>query len=524
MNKFKKPESDPLLTPVDWFNFFGDFKTIFEHDKKCIAYSDNSATYFIDGEIQKSKTPTFELNKNGLVDVKKSNPFDLIIGNSISKFMLLSAVKFKGDNSKAQSFVLYTLMKKEIPYIRVGTDHFNVFEKTNRYGIKQTVLKAWDKATINDDHGKSLLSHIPKFQDFTIIPNNKEFIPVSNNCYNLYSKFCHEPFNGDVSLNDIPITIGMINHIFGEQWQLGLRYMKILYEYPKQILPVLSLVSTERQTGKTTFLNYLQILFGENATLINPGDLTSNYNDAYATKNIIMIDETVIDKSNTIEKLKSIATAKTMSVSQKFVQHYSVPFFGKVIICTNKENDFMRIDDEEIRFWVRKINPVTGERNTKIEDQLRDEVPKFLKLLIDLPEIDFSKSRMVFTEDEIQTNALENVKKESKSGLCKEIEYLLEHFFHNSNINEFEATAGDIKNKWFQNNNNFQISYIRKVLKEEMKLEPQKVKKYLPFNDHSPTNNMITGAPFLFKSTFIHEQLIDNQNNIILNSNLDVDF
>jgi len=146
-------------------------------------------------------------------------------------------------------------------------------------------------------------------------------------------------------------------------------------------LPVLALVSTERETGKTTFLNYIQMLFGENSTLINPSDLMSNFNDAYATKNIIMVDETVIDKAHTVEKLKSIATAKTMSVSQKFVQHYSVPFFGKVIVCTNKENDFMRIDEEEIRFWVRKIKVITGKKNTNIENDLFNEIPKFLKYL-----------------------------------------------------------------------------------------------------------------------------------------------
>jgi hypothetical protein len=506
-NKFKKPELNPNLTPVDWFNFFGDFKIIFEHDKKCIAFSDNSATYFTEGEVQ-SKTPTFELNKNGLIDIKKSNPFDLPTGSTVSKFMLLSAVKFKYDNSKAQSFVLYFLMKKEIPYIRVGTDHFNVFEKTNRYGINQTVLKSWDKATINDDHGKSLLTHIPKFQDFTIIPNNKDFIPVANNCYNLYSKFSHEPFSGNVSLNDIPITIGVINHIFGEQWQLGLKYMKILYEYPQQILPVLSLVSTERQTGKTTFLNYLQILFGENATLINPGDLTSNYNDAYATKNIIMIDETVIDRANTIEKLKSIATAKTMSVSQKFVQHYSVPFFGKVIICTNKETDFMRIDEEEIRFWVRKIKPVVGERNTLIEEQLRDEIPKFLKILIDLPQIDFSKSRMVFTEDEIQTTALDIIKKESKTGLVKELEMHIEDYFNNSDFETFEATAKDIKERWFDKDNQTKMSYIFKTLTQQMNLKPQNNKWFIPFNTENPMDKK-KGIAFLFeRSKYCN---IDNQ-------------
>jgi hypothetical protein len=510
MSKFKKPESNPLLNPVDYFNFFGTFEQIFEGDKKCIAYSENTATYFTEGELQ-TKTPTFELNKLGLIDVKKSNPYDLSTGITISKFMLLCAIKFKGDFSKANSYVTYNLMKKDIPYIRVGTDHFKVFSKVDRYGVEQTMIKAWDKATITEDHGKTLISHINKFDDFTIIPNNKEFIPVGNNCYNLYAKFSHVPYDGEVNFNDIPITIGLLNHIFGEQFNLGLKYLKILYEFPKQILPVLALVSTERETGKTTFLNYIQILFGENSTLINPHDLTSNYNDAYATKNVIMIDETVIDKSNTIEKLKSIATAKTISVSQKFVQHYSVPFFGKVIICTNKENDFMRIDDEEIRFWVRKIKSITGKKNTNIETDLKNEIPKFLKLLIDLPEIDFSKSRMVFTQDEIKTIALDSIKEESKSSLRKELEIHIEDFFNNSPEIEFEATVKDIKEKWFNHNNQISMAYLRKVIKDEMKLIPLSMRKYKPFANIESLGT--SGTPFLFKkqnNTQVTENQINN--------------
>ena len=41
----------------------------------------------------------------------------------------------------------------------------------------------------------------------------------------------------------------------------------------------------------------------------------------------------------------------------------------------------MRIDDEEIRFWIRKINPIKGDKNTNIENDLFNEIPKFLKYL-----------------------------------------------------------------------------------------------------------------------------------------------
>ena len=33
--KFKKPESNPLLNAVDYFNFFGSFVSIFDGIKQC---------------------------------------------------------------------------------------------------------------------------------------------------------------------------------------------------------------------------------------------------------------------------------------------------------------------------------------------------------------------------------------------------------------------------------------------------------------------------------------------------------
>jgi hypothetical protein len=511
MNKFKKPEKNSIYNPIDWFNEFGTLTQIFEGDKKCISFSDNEATYPVSDLTDLSKSPNFILNKNGKIDIKKSNPFDLATGQSFSKFILLTTVKFKGDYFQAMSYVSFSLMENEIPYIRVGSDYFKVIKKDDRYSGTNIILKSWKKDEIKEDHTKNILSKIYKFDDFTILPNNKTFIPSKNNCYNLYAKFPHIKYDGLVHINDIQITIGLLNHIFGDQIDLGLKYMKLLYENPCQILPVLSLVSTERETGKTTFLNYIQMLFGENSTLINPSDLMSSFNDAYATKNIIMIDETVIEKQHIVEKLKSLATAKTISVSQKFVQHYSVPFFGKIIVCTNKETDFMRIDDEEIRFWIRKINPIIGKKNTNIESDLFNEIPKFLKYLEQLPEIDLSNSRMVFTQDEIKTDSLELIKKESKNGLRKELEIYIEDFFDNNDCNEFEATAKDIKEKWLEHDKE-KMSYILKVLKNEMKMIPQANKYYIPFNGQNPMDKK-KGTPFLFIRE--NNQVIENQYNSI---------
>jgi len=348
---------------------------------------------------------------------------------------------------------------------------------------------------------------MPKFNDFIIVPDNKNFQPIIEGCYNLYNKFSPIPHEGDVLDSDIPVSLTLIRHVFGDQLKLGLQYMKVLYEYPKQILPILTLESKERETGKTTFLNWIQMIFGENTVMISPDELGANFNSMYANKNIIMIDETVVEKSSTLEKLKSITTAKSITVRAKFVQEYSVPFFGKVILCTNKVKDFMRIDDEEIRFWVRKVS-VIKEKNTQIEQQLFSEIPALLKYLIQLPAIDFSQSRMVFTEQEIYTEELKVVKEESKSGLYKDLEILVEDFFDKKPCEYFCATAKDIKEYWFKNDNKVSMSYIRKVLIDEVGMIPSdKSTRYTPFEDYDRYPIKLNGRFFTFHNTgFVPDQ------------------
>ncbi len=488
---------ETIINPVDWFNFYGSFTSIFEGVKGCHLLSNSEVAMVNPKELDASdiNKPTF-IEDGYLIKTIKFNPYGIATNSLVSKFMMLTMVKFKGDYFAAMSYVAFFYMKNEIPYIRVGTDYFKLIKKEDRWGSTHFLLKSWKKDEIKEDHTKQMLQLVFKYDDFTILPNNKQFIPVKNNCYNLYSKFPHIPFSGIVNNGLIPVTMELMHHVFGDQIELGFRYLKVLYENPRQMLPILTLVSTERETGKTTFLNWIQMIFGDNAVLISPQDLSSSHNSGYATKNIIMIDETVIEKSTSIEKLKSLATAKQLSVNPKFVQQYSVPFFGKIVICTNKEKDFMRIDEEEIRFWIRKIKPITTKKNTNIEQDLLSEIPYLLAYLDLLPAIDYSTSRMVFTQDEIKTKELSAVKEESKSQLRKEIEILVEDFFNNSpRTNSFEVTSKDIKERWFSHNNQVSIAYIRKVVKEEMRVKSHPIKRYKPFNENSLDR---VGQPFEF--------------------------
>lgn len=159
----------------------------------------------------------------------------------------------------------------------------------------------------------------------------------------------------------------------------------------------------------------------------------------------------------------------------------------------------MRIDSEENRFWIRYIHPVKGKKHIKIEDDLFSEIPKFIKYLEQQEEIDFSKDRLVFTLDEIRTVELDDVKDESKTGLHKELEILIEDFFANTPTADcFYATAKDIKKEWFPNDNKISRAYILKVIKDELKIKyATKIMRYYPF-DIQDLGKDIIGKPFQF--------------------------
>lgn len=389
-------------------------------------------------------------------------------------------------------------------YMRIGSDYFKIIKKPDRYGIVRTELKKWKKQEIAFDLGHKVLKKINRFDDFVIEPNNIKYSRIINSSFNMYAEFAHKPKKGDWKWTEV-----MLKHIFKEQYNIGIVYLQVLYLYPKQALPVMALVSEERQTGKSTFMDWLTAIFGANMVIIDPNNIKSDFNGNFATANIIGIEETgVQDKATTVEKIKSISTQKTITVNMKGIQHFTLPFFGKIIMNSNNEEKFIKIDQEEIRFFIRKVDKPTIENHNILNDMVK-EIPAFLYYLTTLPPPDFSKSRMVFTYDELINNSLEIVKEESKSWLYKELmEIFQDIFIENRHYDEdLYVTVKDIKSRYFNNNNQVTLTFIRKVLKKEFHLETtDKVIRYKPFFNELET----VGKPFVIHKTTYKEDIIDD--------------
>ncbi len=397
----------------------------------------------------------------------------------------------------------YAHIRPEAKYIRIGIDYFKVICKVDRYGIDRIELKKWSKQEIVQDHGKGVVHDCEKYDDFIIVPDNHDYQSSINGFYNLYSPFTHKPKDGKWYWTEV-----LLRHVFGDQLTLGITYLQVLYLYPKQALPVLTLVSKERQTGKSTFIDWLMAVFGANMVIISPHDLEREFNGSYSRANIIAIEETLIEKSKVVEKVKALSTQKTINANLKNVNDFQIPFYGKIIIASNNERKFMKIDNEEIRFFIRKLDTPQIQNHNILNDMI-DEIPAFLHYLERIPKPDFSKSRMVFTADELDNNSLVNVKNESHTWLYKELKGIFEDFFLNTYMKDvIKATPKEIKDMFFHNNSSVTSSFIREVLIDEFKCE--KASNNIRYNSlNDPMTK--TGQPYFIKKSMIFWGIISQQ-------------
>jgi Family of unknown function (DUF5906) len=509
------------ISVVDYYNFYcvDEVLNLLKRCKNSREFSPTAISFIINKGDEKYDAIAYE---NNLFVVKRETGTGLVIGQKYSPFMVLQVVKFKGSLTKALNFVETTYLNKSIPFIRVGTKYYKQTTIEDRYGIIRSNLVLWDKPTIVQDYDYGILEHIEKFDDFTLHPCNKSYSRVINNNYNLYAKFEHTavPEKEYDELNWYWIRT-LIEHIFGEQYELGIKYLKVLYDHPEQPLPILVLISEERSTGKTTFVDFLNILFGANMVLINPEDIKGSFNEPYANKNIIAIEESRFDSIQSTEKLKNLATQKEILVNSKNVRQFSIPFYGKLIITSNDETKFSRVDTSEIRYWVRKIPTLKGKSNHNILKDMKSEIPQFLAYINSLEAVDLKQSRMVFTEEEIATKHLVTVKKESRSNLLKDIELHLEQFcMDNQGVENIYFTALNIKEKFFSNNNKYELSYINSTLKNEMKLEREKMQRFIPFETDGPNYiKKIIGTPYKYKNQYYDKQASESNASGILEEN-----
>lgn len=153
-------------------------------------------------------------------------------------------------------------------------------------------------------------------------------------------------------------------------------YLQLLYLQPIQKLPILLLVSEERNTGKSTFLNFLKALFQNNVTFNTNEDFRSQFNSDWAGKLLIVVDEVLLNRREDSERLKNLSTTLSYKVEAKGKDRDEIAFFAKFVLCSNNEYLPVIIDAGETRYWVRKIDRLQSD-DTDFLQKLKAEIPAF---------------------------------------------------------------------------------------------------------------------------------------------------
>ncbi len=326
-------------------------------------------------------------------------------------------------------------------YILVGGTYYKKVLKPDAMGNLCDTLEKWDRDQINLDFKGNQESRrrIERYDGFCAVPMHLDYQRRISNFYNRYEDVGIDPKPGDWS------TIQkLLRHIFGEQYEEGLDYLQLLFFKPMQKLPILLIVSRDRNTGKTTFLNFLKDIFKGNMTFVSNDDLRSRFNSDWATKLLVAVDETLLNRREDSEKIKFLSTARTSKIESKGRDRQEIAINVKLILCSNNADDPVFMDQEEDRYWVRQV-PSLKEKDPDMPKSLTKEIPAFISMLMSRQMAHPAKmERMWFRMSELETPALRHIKRlcgpKGEIDLAEAILEVMDAY----NLNTISLTKGNI--------------------------------------------------------------------------------
>ena len=349
---------------------------------------------------------------------------------------------------------------------RIGTTYYKIVRQPNAAGqlIERSI--PWTIEAIRQDYGKDFLANIPKYDGFCCVPSHLDYQPVVGNFKNKYSPLSHIP-----SEEEWQCIESLVCHIFGDQYDLGLDYLQILYTMPLQKLPILLLVSEERNTGKSTFLNFLKLLFEANITFNTNENFRSQFNDDWNGKLVIVVDEVLLNKREDSERLKNLSTTRNYKMEAKGRDREEVSFFAKFVLCSNNEYLPVVIDPGETRYWVRKIPKLTTDDTTFLE-KIRYEIPAFLHAITYRQLSTAEESRMWFDPKLIDTDALQKIIRANRNRVELELAEMLLDIMASMQVDTVYFCFNDILNLFDYQRVKTDRTALRKVVQDCWKLSP----------------------------------------------------
>ena len=353
-------------------------------------------------------------------------------------------------------------------YVRVRTDYYKIVEKPMTDGTRQQQLIKWKYAFIKADHGREYAEEVPCYDDFITFPDNiSPQQVVDGKFWNLYHPMKFKPKPGE-----FPNIDKLMEHIFGEQKQLGYDYLQQLYKNPQQKLPIIVLVSRERNTGKSTFMHFLHLWFGDNVTFNTNEDFGSQFNADWAGMLLICVDEALLSKREYSERIKNLSTARFYKIEAKGKDKIQQEFFAKFVFCSNNVDKPLIIDPGETRYWVREV-PRLENDDVYFLSKVKKEIPHLMYHLLNEREMSVeNKGRMYFDPAILFTPALQRIMMNSRSQVEAAIYDLCDDILSSMGEEKLSFVSGDLRLMLMDKGIKTDDASIRHVVKDLWRLKP----------------------------------------------------
>jgi len=360
-------------------------------------------------------------------------------------------------------------MPKE--FINVGGYFYKIYNKPESDKSENKTIEIRTKDAVKhelivNNMSPSSIYKIPLYNAFIFLPSHVDYEQTYRECYNVYFELTHKIEAG--TWENIEL---FLKHMFQEQYEVILDYFQLLYLQPMQKLPILCLVSKKKSTGKTTFINFIHSVFQSNVLSLTSEDFDSQFNAEWAGKLFLCLEEIKFEDKKVINKLKTLSTGKRISIQKKTIDQKSQQFYSKIIINSNHEDDFIKLEDTDNRFWVRDVKEYETE-DVYLESNMEKEIPHFLCYLKTRSMVYENKTRFWFDQEVTYTDALQRVVLASKPKIESIVAHALISAMDYLDSNEIQVSPSDISNLLGGSGKRTTDSEVRRMLKNNWNFKP----------------------------------------------------
>ena len=200
-------------------------------------------------------------------------------------------------------------------------------------------------------------------------------------------------------------------------------------------------------------------------------DFRSQFNDDWAGKLLICVDEVLLNRREDSERIKNLSTARSYKAEAKGRDRREVEFFGKFVLCSNNERNPVLIEAAETRYWVRRIPPLTHD-DQQLLARMQTEIPGLLFFLQRRTLSTREESRLWFSPRLLATEALRRIIHYNRSKPEAEMLSIIRDILDGEKLEEYQFDVSDMVNMLEIRGIRVDHPTVRRTLTESWLLRP----------------------------------------------------